>query len=140
MKRLQVSGHLLNVAVNLAVPGITIRALSRRLGTSTALTQHILFTLITQGRVFETHSTKKTTYHAVRVFVNRVAAALRPSVLYARMLKHMRKFAHRRWPLREMAQQLHVTVEEMQTEVDRGLGLGTVNRSQVGALALYGLA
>lgn len=138
-RRHSVSSHVLNVAVNLAVPGITLRALSRRLATSMNVTQQVISTLIAQGRIFETHSSKRTTYHAVRVFLNRVAATMKPTALYGHMLEHMSKYAHRRWTLRELAQQLGTTPGELQPELDRGQSGGAVDRSQVGALPLYGL-
>lgn len=138
MKRAPISERLLNVAVNLAVTGTSLHRLAKQLELSVAQTQQLIGTLLSQGRIYEVHTKKKTTYHTVRAYTNRVAA-LRPSALYARLIAHMKKYAHRKWPLKEMAQQLKASAEQVQAEFNRGVGAGDIQRSQVGALPLYGL-
>lgn len=131
--------RILNAVLNLAVAGVTVQQVTRRLRISTALAQQALTTLLHQGKLYETRSTKKTLYHTIRTFINRLAQQV-DETLYGRVTAHMTRHPNRKWPERELAQHLGVSPQALQAVLTHGLAAGQYQKSHVGALRLYALA
>lgn len=138
MSKLFVPQRVLHAILNLAIQGVTVRELARRLTIPLSTAQLAVNTLLQSGQLYETRSTKKTLYHTIRTFVNRLAQATEPAA-YQQVMQHLTKHRNRKFTLKELAQQLGLTVPETSNMLNLGLGQNTVTKSHVGALELYGL-
>lgn len=138
MTKLFIPQRVLHAILNLAIQGVTIRELARRLKIPLSTTQQAVNTLLQNGQLYETRSTKKTMYHTIRTFINRLAQAAEPAA-YQQVLQHLTRHRNRKFTLKELAQQLQLTLTETSDMLNLGLGQNAVTKTHVGALELYGL-